>query len=229
MLMQRWRQWVHVTKLDPAREHPPGLIEEIATSGTDALMLSGTLGVTKENMGELLERVAGYDLPVVIEPASPEVAVFDGGLLLFVPSVLNARDAGWIVGKHVEWVKGQTVQWDRVVPEAYIVLNAASSVAKVTKADCGLGPKEVAAYARCAERYFRFPIVYIEYSGTYGDPAMVRAAREALEEAQLFYGGGINSAERAAEMGNLADTIVVGNAVYESGAGVLRETVRAVQ
>ncbi|MDH7593367.1 MAG: phosphoglycerol geranylgeranyltransferase [Methanomicrobiales archaeon] len=228
-MQHRWRQWVHVTKLDPAREHQPGLIEEIATSGTDALMLSGTLGVTRQNMGELLKQVAGYDLPVVIEPASPEVAAFDGRLLLFVPSVLNARDVGWVVGKHVEWVKGQTVHWERVVPEAYIVLNPESSVASVTKADCTLGPREVAAYTRCAERYFRFPIVYIEYSGTYGDPAMVRAAREAIEEAQLFYGGGINSAERAAEMANLADTIVVGNAVYESGAEVLRETVRAVQ
>jgi phosphoglycerol geranylgeranyltransferase len=87
----------------------------------------------------------------------------------------------------------------------------------------------VAAYVICADRYFSFPVVYIEYSGTYGDPAIVRAASEAVENAVLYYGGGINSAERAAEMAKYADTIVVGNAVYEQGAALLRATVRAVQ
>jgi phosphoglycerol geranylgeranyltransferase len=80
-----------------------------------------------------------------------------------------------------------------------------------------------------ADRYFHFPIVYIEYSGTYGDPAVVRAASEAVEDAVLYYGGGINSETRAAEMASFADTIVVGNAVYDEGAGALKATVRAVK
>jgi phosphoglycerol geranylgeranyltransferase len=87
----------------------------------------------------------------------------------------------------------------------------------------------VAAYASVADRYFRFPIVYIEYSGIYGDPAVVKAASEALHDAHLFYGGGIVSGKQAAEMSRYADTIVVGNAVYEKGIGVLKETVDAVQ
>ncbi len=77
--------------------------------------------------------------------------------------------------------------------------------------------------------YFHFPIVYIEYSGTYGDPAVVKAASEAIDQSILYYGGGINSAEKAALMGKFADTIVVGNAVYDQGAAVLKATVDAVQ
>ncbi len=229
MLQQKWKQWVHVTKLDPARELSPSLLEGIATSGTDALMLSGTLDVTRENMGELLRLVSRYDLPIAIEPAGPEVVRFDGKWHVFVPSVLNSMEVEWIVGKHVDWIGRQAIRWEQVVPEAYIVLNPDSSVGKVTRANCTLGPEAVAAYATCAEKYFRFPVVYIEYSGMYGDPNVVRAAKEALSEARLFYGGGINSASRAAEMGSLADTIVVGNAVYEAGIEALRETVRAVQ
>jgi phosphoglycerol geranylgeranyltransferase len=121
------------------------------------------------------------------------------------------------------------IPWDMVVPEAYIVLNPASSVGRVTKAICDLTPAEVAAYTAVADRYFHFPIVYIEYSGTYGDPAVVKAAAEAIDHAILYYGGGINSAEKAAEMGKFADTIVVGNAVYDQGAAVLKATVDAVQ
>jgi len=57
-----WRSWVHVTKLDPDRPFPPGLVEGVATSGTDAIVLSGTLNVTQENMGRLLSQVRDHDL-----------------------------------------------------------------------------------------------------------------------------------------------------------------------
>jgi len=46
MMHTRWKNWVHVTKLDPDKMLPAGAIAEIASSGTDALMLSGTLNVT---------------------------------------------------------------------------------------------------------------------------------------------------------------------------------------
>ena len=115
------------------------------------------------------------------------------------------------------------------MPEAYIVLNPNSSVGKVTKSVCDLKPEEVAAYAAVAEHYFHFPIIYIEYSGTFGNPDVVKAASDATDNSVLYYGGGINSAEKAAQMGKYADTIVVGNAVYDQGAGVLKATVDAVR
>ena len=226
-----WKTWAHVTKLDPDKRLPKGVVEEIATSGTDALMLSGTLNVTRENLHELLDLVSSYGVPLVVEPASPDCAIFDRGIdHLFVPSVLNTNDVRWVVGKHYAWLRHtRSIDWDMVVPEAYIVLNPNSAVGRVTGADCSLSAGDVAAFAEVADRYFRFPIVYIEYSGTYGDPAIVQAASEAVEHATLYYGGGIRSAEQAAEMGRYADTIVVGNAVYEEGIDVLRATVRAVQ
>ena len=99
----------------------------------------------------------------------------------------------------------------------------------MTRAVCDLNAEEVAAYASVADHYFHFPIVYIEYSGTFGDPAVVKAASEAIDKSVLYYGGGINSAEKAAQMSRYADTIVVGNAVYDQGAAVLKATVDAVQ
>ena len=225
----RWQDWVHVTKLDPNKTLPPDAIAEIATSGTDALMLSGTLNVTRENLADLQQQVAEYGLPLVVEPAGPEGVLVEGIDLLFIPSVMNTTDVRWIVGKHHEWVQQERVAWEKVVPEAYIVLNPASAVGRVTRAVCSLSPESAAAYASVADHYFCFPVVYIEYSGTYGDPEVVRAVRDAIDRAVLYYGGGIRSAAQAAEMARYADTIVVGNAVYEAGASVLKETVRAVR
>lgn len=229
MIVSGWKEWVHVTKLDPDREITPETVEAVAASGTDALMLSGTLNVTPEKLISLLEMVSAHGLPLVVEPADPGGVIFEGIDYLFVPSVMNTPDARWIVGKHRDWILTTSVQWEKVVPEAYIVLNPDASVAKVTRADCGINADVVAAYAMVAERYFHFPIIYIEYSGIYGDPQVVRAASEAVEDALIYYGGGINSAERAAEMAAFADTIVVGNAVYEKGIDALKATVRAVR
>jgi phosphoglycerol geranylgeranyltransferase len=192
-------------------------------------MLSGTLNVTLDNMASLKKEAARAGLPLVVEPAGPEVVMFEGIDLVFVPSVLNSSDVQWILGKHRDWVLHHAVNWEKVVPEAYIVLNPDSAVGRVTKADCGISSEVVASYAAVADHYFHFPIVYIEYSGMFGVPEVVKAAAGALESAILYYGGGIDSPERAAEMAKYADTIVVGNAVYDRGIEVLKATVRAVQ
>lgn len=231
VIVMKWKDWVHVTKLDPDKQLKPGDIEAIAASGTDALMLSGTLNVTQQNLAELQKQVKAYNLPLVMEPAGLEAVLMQGIDYVFVPSVMNTTDVMWLVGKHRAWVQMQkaAIPWDVIVPEAYIVLNPASSVGKVTKSICDLKAEEVAAYVTVADHYFHFPIVYIEYSGTYGNPEVVKAASGALDRSVLYYGGGINSAEKAAEMSRYADTIVVGNAVYDQGAAVLKATVDAIQ
>jgi phosphoglycerol geranylgeranyltransferase len=231
VITMKWKDWVHVTKLDPDKQLKPGDIDAIAASGTDALMLSGTLNVTQENLALLQKQVKAYDLPLVMEPAGPEAVLLQGINYVFVPSVMNTTDVQWLVGKHQAWVRMQKgrIPWDFIVPEAYIVLNPNSSVGRVTKALTDLKADEVAAYATVAEQYFHFPIIYLEYSGVYGDPSIVKTVSETLDKAVLYYGGGINSAEKAAEMSRYADTIVVGNAVYDQGAAVLKATVDAIQ
>jgi len=184
-------------------------------SGTDAIMISGTQNITDTNVGQLISLLKDYDIPKILEPATPE-AVLDGDLVdsIFVPLVLNAGDLKWIVGKHKDWILNHKIKWEKVIPEAYIVMNPESAVAKLTKSKTDLTSDEVLAYARYAEKYLRLPIVYMEYSGTYGDPTLVKRLRDSLTEAALFYGGGIDSQVTAAEMLRYADVIVVGNVVY---------------
>jgi len=218
-----WRKWRHITKLDPDRENPPELIEEVIASGTDAIMISGTQGVTREKIFNLLKMLENCELDVVLEPSHPSAVVED--LPLFVPSVLNSSDPLWILGYHVSWVIQSDIEWDRVVPEAYIVLNPNSAVGRVTRAKTEIGKEEVCAYAEVAENYFKFPIVYIEYSGSFGDPEIVRSVKERLKKTSLFYGGGIDSREKAEIMREYADAIVVGNVLYEKGIKAYKSTI----
>ncbi|MFB6103491.1 MAG: phosphoglycerol geranylgeranyltransferase [Halobacteriaceae archaeon] len=229
--MHPWSTWDHVLKLDPDKSLPPGeTYADLCQTGTDAIEIGGTLDVTTEKVQDVIDACREHDIPLYQEPSNPAVVVDDEGLDGYlVPVVFNAGDVFWLVGAHKEWARIDDVDWDRTTTEAYIVLNPDASIAELTEADCAIGPDEVAAYASVAERLFGQDIVYIEYSGTFGDVDTVGAADAALEAATLFYGGGIHDYDSAHEMGSVADVIVVGDLAHDEGAAAVRETVRGVK
>jgi phosphoglycerol geranylgeranyltransferase len=223
-----WADWDHIVKIDPDKTLAEGeTFEDVCATGTDALEIGGTTGMTEEKMARVVEATTAYDIPVYIEPSNVGAVVHRDGLDGYlVPVVFNAGDTFWVTGAHKEWTRlDSEIDWTATFPEAYIVLNPDSSVAAYTEADCDLGADDVAAYAEVAERMFGQRIVYVEYSGTFGDPEIVRAAADAVEEASIFYGGGIRGYEAAYEMGQYADTIVVGDLVHEAGVDAVAETV----
>lgn len=210
------RHWRHVFKLDPDKEISDEHLDRICTSGTDAIVVGGSTGVTFDNTIDLLARVRRYELPCVSEISTIE-AVVPGFDLYLIPVVLNSRQGQWITGRHREALKqfGKMLPWESLVPEGYVVLNEDSTVARLTQADANLDRQDVIACANLSEKLFRLPVCYLEYSGKFGDMDLVREVRDTLEESQLFYGGGIDSAERARQALAAADTIVVGNIIYE--------------
>ncbi|USZ69159.1 putative phosphoglycerol geranylgeranyltransferase [Halorussus salilacus] len=226
-----WDDWDHIVKLDPDKTLVEGeTFEDVCETGTDALEIGGTTGMTEEKMERVIAACGKYDVPIYQEPSNPAVVVereeLDGYL---VPTVLNAGDVFWVTGAHAEWARIDDIDWSRTYSEGYIVLNPDSSVAEYTDADCGLSPEEVGAYAEVAEHQFGQPIVYVEYSGTFGDPEIVGAARDALDDATLFYGGGIHDYDSAYAMAERADTVVVGDLVHDEGVDAVRETVEGAK
>jgi phosphoglycerol geranylgeranyltransferase len=195
--MSAWADWDHIVKVDPDKELPPGTsYRDIAATGTDAIEVGGTTGMTEEKMGEVVEACEEYDVPVYVEPSNPAAVVHsDAHEGYLIPIVLNAGDPTWITGAHKEWVRiDDAIDWSRTWTEAYVVMNPAASVAAYTEADCDLQADDL------------------------------RVA-DALSEATLFYGGGIHDYESARRMATYADTIVVGNLLHDEGAEVLRSTV----
>ena len=223
-----FQTWRHVFKLDPAKTISDGQLERICESGTDAILIGGSDGVTLDNVLDLMARVRRFTVPAVLEVSTVD-SVTPGFDFYFIPTVLNSSDPRWIKGLHHEAIReyGDLMDWDELVPEGYCILNPACKAAELTKADTELSTEDVVAYARMAEHFFRLPIFYMEYSGIYGDPALVRKVKSVLQGTRLFYGGGVDSVEKAQEMARLADTIVVGDIIYENLESAIA-TVKAV-
>jgi len=226
-----WADWDHVLKVDPDKDLREGeTFEDVCRTGTDAIEIGGTLDVTRDKMGRVIDACQRYDVPLYQEPSNPAVVVDHESLAGYlVPVVMNAGDVSWVTGAHKEWVRIDSIDWSRTHTEAYIVMNPEASVARLTDADCDQSADDVAAYAEVAERMFGQEIVYVEYSGTYGDPEKVAAAADAVDEATLFYGGGIGDYEAAREMGRHADVVVVGDLLHDEGVDAVRETVEGAR
>ena len=223
-----WAQWDHITKVDPDKAlHDGDSYAGIVDTGTDAIIIGGTTNVTEARVQSILDALSAAEIPIFVEPTYrpmlPHIEALSGYLL---PIVMNAGDTMWITGAHHEWVRSSDLEWDYIHPEAYIVLNPASSVATYTQADCDLDVDDIVAYAELAEQVLGQQIVYLEYSGTLGDPDIVAAARDVLSSAQLFYGGGIHDYDSAYEMAKVADTVVVGDILHDAGIEAVEETAR---
>ena len=221
--------WRHVFKLDPAKDIADKDLELICESGTDGIIVGGTDDVTLDGVLELLVRIRRFSVPVALEISDIE-ALSPGYDYYFIPSVLNSASTKWVKDLHHLALKeyGDIMDWNEIVTEGYVILNPACKAAIATDAVATDDIEDVRAYARLAERVFKLPILYIEYSGTYGDTSFVEAASDVLEETKLFYGGGITTPEQATEMAQYADTVIVGNVIYDNLKAALK-TVDAVK
>ncbi|MCA0970622.1 heptaprenylglyceryl phosphate synthase [Halobacillus litoralis] len=226
--MKQYSHWDHVFKLDPEKPISDESLKRICRSGTDAIIVGGTDGVTFENVSDLIDRIRPYELPCALEVSDLEAVVPEFDTYL-IPMVLNSQDKHWLFDVQHQAIKeyGDIIDWSQTLAEGYCVLNPDAKVFQ--KANCTVPQAEdVVAYAKMAEHLLKLPFFYVEYSGMYGDPDLVRQVAAELNETRLIYGGGIQNAAQAEEMSALADTIVVGNVIYENIEAAL-ETVPAAK
>ncbi|MBO8164756.1 MAG: heptaprenylglyceryl phosphate synthase [Brevibacillus sp.] len=220
--------WRHAFKLDPDKQIDDEWLERLCESGTDAIIVGGTFGVTYDNTLELMARIRRFAVPAVLEVSSLD-AVVPGFDAYFIPLVLNAGDPEWLLKPHVTGVHEYSayIHWEEIFAEGYLILNPDAAAARLTSARPVSDPDEARAYAQVAAKLCRLPMFYVEYSGKYGDPQWVKACKEGFE-GHLLYGGGIRTPEQAREMAGIADTVVVGNVIYDDPHAALA-TVEAVK
>lgn len=215
-----WKWWRLAAKLDPDKTLSPAALQILGEGGVDAVMVGGTQGITYENTRRLIEQVrdCGYTGPLVQEISAGD-AVVPGVDAHLIPVALNAGDVRWLSGAHLEAIKryGGLIQWDRVLTEGYLVCNEDSAVGRLTGAG-EISPGDAAAYTVLAEEIYRIPVLYIEYSGRFGDMELVRAVSGARKKIHLVYGGGVKTPEQLLRVAPLVDTVVAGNIFYEDPA-----------
>ncbi|AJY77690.1 heptaprenylglyceryl phosphate synthase [Paenibacillus beijingensis] len=221
--------WRHVFKLDPDREISEETLDAVCTSGTDAVLVGGSSGVTFDNTVELMSRIRRYEVDCALEVSGSEAAA-PGFDYYFIPMVLNTSQIDWLSGKQTAALReyGPFIPWETTAAEGYIILNPDAEAARLTGAQTGLDERTVLAHALMADKLMRLPIVYLEYSGRFGDMDLVCKVGSELSGARLFYGGGIDGADKARQAAEAAHTVVVGNVVYDNLEAAL-QTVRAVK
>ncbi|MEY7851503.1 heptaprenylglyceryl phosphate synthase [Natrarchaeobius sp. A-rgal3] len=248
-----WNSITHVTKVDPAKELPSDLevlegTDLVLVGGSDGVTESNTLEAIRAVDAHL------PSVPVCQEPDSDDHVsreTIDAVDALAIPAVYNG-DREHFVGKHVDLFteigrkpdevvgssvpvvgdllasKGADAVSDlasKLFGEGYVVQHLESAAADRAGVESKWTPEQVAGAALATETFYGFPIFYVEYSGTYGGPADVEAASRYLEETTLLYGGGIDSADRAAEILEAgADAIVVGDCFHDDPE-TFRETI----
>ena len=222
-------KWRHVFKLDPAKTITDEEIELLAESGTDGIIVGGSDGVTLDNVLNLLVRIRRYFVPLALEVSTVE-SVTPGFDYYFIPTVLNSKKTEWINGLHHAALRkyGHMMDWNELFTEGYCIMNPNCKAGQLTEITKVPDEEDVIAYARMAEHLFNLPIFYLEYSGMYGDPEIVRAAARVLDKTKLFYGGGIKNVEDAKTMAEIAHTVIVGNVIYDDLQAAL-STVDAVK
>ncbi|RYG71378.1 heptaprenylglyceryl phosphate synthase [Lentibacillus lipolyticus] len=221
-------EWNHIFKLDPAKEIADEDLDALCESGTDAVIVGGTDGVTLDGVLDLLSRIRRHTVPCALEIANME-SITPGFDYYFIPMVMNSTEKKWMMDLQHQAIKEykELLNWDEMFVEGYCILNEDAKAFQKTK--CNMPDAEdVEAYAHMAEHVFKLPVFYMEYSGTYGDPELVKKVKDQLHHTKLFYGGGIENNFQAKEMKEHADAVIVGNLIYDNIKQALK-TVKAVR
>jgi phosphoglycerol geranylgeranyltransferase len=248
-----WDEITHVTKVDPAKPLPSDLdvlegTDLVLVGGSDNVTEANSLEAI-ERVADAFSEVPVFQEPYSSSHVSRDTV--EAADAVSIPAVYNG-DRDHFVGKHVDLftevgqkpdeLLGSSVPLvgnliaskgvevvaelaDKLVGEGYVVQHLESTAAAVSGVDATYTPEEVAGAALATESFYGFPIFYVEYSGTYGGTNDVEAAARYLDETMLFYGGGIDSAEKSAEVLEAgADAIVVGDCFHDDPE-TFRETI----
>ena len=223
------KQWKHIFKLDPAKQISDEDLHAVCESGTDAVIIGGTDNITLDGVLDLLERIKiNHQIPCILEVSEKE-ALTPGFDYYFIPMVLNSKEKKYMMDVQHQAIKeySDLMEFSEIFFEGYCILNEEAKA--YTYTNCFMPDTEdVLAYAYMAERVFHLPIFYMEYSGKYGVPQLVEKVSGILDDTLLFYGGGIETCEQAAEMKEHADVVIVGNSIYTNINEAL-QTVDAVK
>ena len=213
---------------DVTPENTDETVEIIAASGVPMLHEpSGADHVMTERTGERTDYLA---VPEVLNGDSEAIVGRLGRGLNYVreefaPAMFERKfgvqlDPDGPVGERVGNFAAAYLM-RKAIFEAYIIMNTDSAAAReagVTEADL-LSPTAARGRALAAEYHLDSEVVYLEYSGTFGGDEAVEileAIDDAVSYPRLWYGGGLDSAERTEQvLDGGADAVVVGNVFHD--------------
>jgi phosphoglycerol geranylgeranyltransferase len=208
---------IHLTLIDPAEqtaERAAEIVMRARDAGTDAVMLGGSTGVTRENLGDTADAIRKVcDLPVIIFPSGAK-AISERCDAIFYMSMVNSTDIEWVIGEQARGSLVTKRMGIEPISMGYIIIEPGMKVGQVGKArPIERNDTEGAARYALACEYLGMGFVYLEAGSGAGRPVppeMISAVKNVIS-VPLIVGGGIRTPE-AAEAARLAgaDAIVTG-------------------
>lgn len=237
LLERRTRGRLHMTLLDPDKQsamEAGRIAAGAAKSGTDAIMIGGSTGVTQQKVdAAVLAIKAAAKVPTILFPASAANLSRHADALYFM-SLLNSRDPRLIVGEQRRAAPLVKAWGLETIPMAYLVVEPGMRAGEVGQADPipRSDPKAAVEYALAAQM-LGMKLVYLEAGSGAPEPVpgeMIRRVRDAID-VPLLVGGGIRTPEVAADVARAgADIVVTGTVVEREKDGeALRRIVAAVK
>ncbi len=226
-----------MTLLDPDKQsamEAGRIAAGAAKSGTDAIMIGGSTGVTQQKVdAAVLAIKAAAKVPTILFPASAANLSRHADALYFM-SLLNSRDPRLIVGEQRRAAPLVKAWGLETIPMAYLVVEPGMRAGEVGQADPipRSDPKAAVEYALAAQM-LGMKLVYLEAGSGAPEPVpgeMIRRVRDAID-VPLLVGGGIRTPEAAADVARAgADIVVTGTVVEREKDGeALRRIVAAVK
>ncbi len=210
-----------MTLLDPDKQSAAQagrLAASAEASGTDAIMIGGSTGVTQATTdATVLAIKSAAHVPTILFPASAGHLSRHADALYFM-SLLNSRDPRLIVGeqrKAAPLVK----KWGlETIPMAYLVVEPGMRAGEVGRADpIPRAEPDVAVGYALAAQMLGMKLVYLEAGSGAPRPvpeSMIRAVRAAID-IPLVVGGGIRTPDAAAAVAKAGADIVVTGTIVE--------------
>lgn len=228
---------IHLTLIDPDRSDPEraaAVARDAVALGSDAIMLGGSTGISRERMDAVARAVkAAVHVPTIIFPEGPGSLSPEAHAIFFM-SLLNSRNLDLVVRTHARAALAVRALGIEPIPMGYLVIAPGMRVGEVGEADVIARTDLTGAqgYALAAE-YLGMRWVYLEAGS--GAPApvpadMVRSVRSVLS-VPLIVGGGIRSGSDArALLSAGAQALVTGTITETDGpAPEFREILEEVQ
>ncbi|MDT7861333.1 MAG: geranylgeranylglyceryl/heptaprenylglyceryl phosphate synthase [Saccharolobus sp.] len=211
---------LHFSLLDPYKIKSENELNYIAKNlyeaGTDAFLIGGTLGVSKERLDFVLSSLEEYEIPKIIFPSNINLISEIADALLFL-SLLNSDDIYYIIGAHIVAAPIIKMLQLEAIPTGYVIIGHGGTAAHVGRARViPYDNFELALAYTLAAEYLGMSFVYLEAGS--GAPEPVRPEMisfiKKITNIPLIVGGGIKGvdiARRLTEAG--ADIIVTGNII----------------
>ncbi len=213
---------LHFTLIDPDKgvERVEEISEEMASAGTDAFLVGGSLAVTPEEAFIVAKTLKKHGLPVIVFPGNINCLTREADAVLYM-ILLNTHDPYYLFGAQLAAAPIIRKYGLETLPTGYLVVYPGTAVAHVGRVIPipENKPEITAAYAMACEM-LGLKYIYLEAGSGSVKPiptSFVRAVKSCTDNLIVITGGGIRDPETARKLVSAgADIIVTGTVVEES-------------